>query len=134
MQSHSVQTAEAPVSFMAVLAVQNDAFRKAMASVEVDGALIEGEFYITPAVRDLPREILGRLLREVRTFDSYTPDDDPYGEHDFTTVKIDVDGETQTFFFKIDYYSDSSKTYGSDDPVDPTKTFRTGTLMLASDY
>ena len=68
-------------------------------------------------------------IRKVATFDDFTADNDPHGEHDFGS--FDLAGDK--FFWKIDYY-DPTLEFGSDDPADPTKTTRVLTLMLAAEY
>lgn len=62
-------------------------------------------------------------------FDAFSPDNDPYGEHDFGAVEI----AGQRVFCKIDYY-DTALEYGSPDPSDPAVTTRVLTVMLASEY
>jgi len=65
----------------------------------------------------------------VRAFETFTADNDPYGEHDFGS--FDLGGER--LFWKIDYY-DKDLRFGSNDPADPSVTRRVLTLMLASEY
>ncbi|MEQ8826157.1 MAG: DUF3768 domain-containing protein, partial [Parvibaculum sp.] len=62
-------------------------------------------------------------------FDDFTPDNDPHGEHDFGSVRIDENA----IFWKIDYY-DRSMEAGSPDPADPEVTTRVLTIMLADEY
>jgi len=70
------------------------------------------------------------LIREmVETFEDFTPDNDPHGEHDFDAFEHDG----RRVSWKIDYY-DKSLTNGSEDPADPRKTARVLTIMLASEY
>ena len=40
------------------------------------------------------------LLDQVRRYDAFTPNNDPYGEHDFGSITL----EGTTCFWKIDYY------------------------------
>ena len=68
-------------------------------------------------------------IRKVATFDDFSADNDPHGEHDFGS--FDLAGDK--FFWKIDYY-DPTLEFGSDDPADPSKTTRVLTLMLAAEY
>lgn len=67
--------------------------------------------------------------RAVQAFSAFTPDNDPYGEHDFGA--FDLGG--QRLFWKIDYY-DHDLRYGSDDPANPDITTRVLTIMMASEY
>lgn len=57
------------------------------------------------------------------------PENDPRGEHDFLSFQHC----NRTFFWKCDYYN-ADMDGGSEDPADPDKTIRVGTLMLAEDY
>ena len=100
----------------------NDAFRKTL-----DPAL--GSMMLTAGVNALPSDVRAMAIREVETFDAFTADNDPHGEHDFGS--FDLAGHK--FFFKLDYY-DPRLEFGSDDPADPAKTTRVLTLMLAEEY
>jgi hypothetical protein len=97
----------------------NDAFRKSMI----------GRVFMTAGVDALPTDVKAMVIRRVATFDDFTPDNDPYGEHDFGA--FDLAGHK--FFFKIDYY-DAAMEFGSEDPAEPSKTTRVLTIMLASEY
>lgn len=80
-------------------------------------------------VGSVPKVVRDMVLRTVASFDAFTPENDPHGEHDFGSFEID--GET--FNWKIDYY-DQNMEYGSEDPADPAKTTRVLTIMLAEEY
>lgn len=69
------------------------------------------------------------IMQAVRSFDMFTQDNDPYGEHDFGA--IDVAG--QRLFWKIVAY-DVDLEMGSPDPTDPAVTCRVMTIMLANEY
>ena len=58
--------------------------------------------------------------------DAFTPDNDPYGEHNFGSFEHNG----IRVFWKIDYY-DRNVEYGSEDPSDPAQTTRVLTIMLA---
>jgi hypothetical protein len=88
-----------------------------------------GKVMMTAAVDALPLDVKATVLQKVRSFNEFGADNDPHGEHDFGSFKID--GET--YFFKIDYYSPDMQG-GSEDPADPEKTTRVLTIMFASDY
>lgn len=98
----------------------NDRFRRTFTG---------GKVLLTPGIVELPDATRGMVVNKVRTFDSFTEDNDPHGEHDFGS--FDVDGEK--VFWKVDYY-DSKLEYGSENPADPNQTTRVLTIMLASEY
>ena len=88
-----------------------------------------GRLVTTATFASLPEATKAKVLETVRTFSTFTPDNDPYGEHDLAI--FEVDGER--FMFKIDYY-DAACVNGSEDPSDPSKTIRVMTVMLSEDY
>ena len=69
------------------------------------------------------------LLDQVRRFDAFTPDNDPYGEHDFGSIHH----AGQTVFWKFDGV-DVDLTMHSPDPSDPAVTTRVLTIMMADEY
>ncbi len=69
------------------------------------------------------------ILQAVRIYDDFSPDNDPYGEHDFGAFELGGD----TFFWKIDYYA-ADMIHGSPDASDPDVTTRVMTIMLRSEY
>jgi len=69
------------------------------------------------------------VLDQVRWYDAFTRDNDPYHEHDFGSFRY----AGETVFWKFDYY-DVDMTMHSPDPSDPTVTTRVLTIMLADDY
>ena len=69
------------------------------------------------------------MLEAVRSFDAFTPEDDPYEEHDYAAIVLD--GER--YLWKIDYF-DLSLQYRSPDPSDPAFTIRVMTIMRADEY
>jgi len=87
-----------------------------------------GRIVVTRGVGAIPREVANRALGVIQAFDEFTPNNDPYGEHDFGQVLI----EGHTIMWKIDYY-DANLEWGSPDPADDTVTCRVMTIMLASD-
>jgi len=97
----------------------NDQFRQLPKSVNVTRGVIElGD----AAVAHI-------LYSKVAGYDDFTPDNDPYGEHDFGAFEY----QGNKLFWKIDYY-DKTLTAGSEDPSMPSKTERVLTVMLASEY
>jgi hypothetical protein len=98
----------------------NDAFRKTFAG---------GKMVMSASVAALPEMVKASALVKVAEFKDFTPENDPHDEHDF----FSFEHCNRTFFWKCDYY-DKEMEGGSEDPADPDKTTRVGTLMLAEDY
>jgi len=88
---------------------------------------MEYRVIITAGVQAL--ENVDAILRQVQLFDAFTPNNDPYGEHDFGAIRY----QGQTIFWKIDYY-DLDLHMHSPDPSDDTVTARVLTIMLAEEY
>jgi hypothetical protein len=83
----------------------------------------------TSGIAALGEALLGQVARGVIEFDAFTPDNDPYSEHDFGSFEV----EGRTIFWKVDYY-DLDLTGGSPDPADESVTTRVLTIMLAEEY
>lgn len=88
-----------------------------------------GTVRVTAGVVNLPEEEHCAVLEAIRGFNDFKPENDPYGEHDFGSVKLN----NTLYYFKIDYY-DSSLMYASEDPSNPVITRRVLTIMLAEEY
>ena len=69
------------------------------------------------------------VLRQVQVFEAFTPDNDPYAEHDFGAIRY----QGQTIFWKINCY-DLDLHMHSPAPSDKTVTARVLTIMLAEEY
>ncbi len=95
-----------------------------------------GDVNITQGILHLPDFLMLPVIERVRTFDAFTPDNDPHDEHDFGAFTI----EGHKVFWKIDYYSLDAEgeldcdAGRSEDPSDPAKTARVLTIMLAEEY
>lgn len=98
----------------------NDQFRS---------TLLGGRVVLTHGLAALGADGIAGIMQAVRTFSNFTPDNDPYGEHDFGSCSWGL----HRIFWKIDYY-DAALEYGSPDPADPALTTRVLTVMLASEY
>lgn len=98
----------------------NDQLRKTLSG---------GRIVMTSGVDALEPSVKQQMLDRVRMFDAFNTDNDPHGEHDFGSFKIDGD----KLFWKIDYY-DAAMDAGSEDPSDPAQTTRVLTIMLAQEY
>lgn len=103
-----------------IIAELNDRFRQTFEG---------GKVVMTVGIANLRESTRYRIIEAIRTFDDFTPDNDPYGEHDFVNVEVDQ----ERVFAKIDYY-DLNLEFGSEDPADPEQTRRVLTIMLASEY
>jgi len=90
---------------------------------------IAGRVVQTSGISALALQDQSRIREMVETFEDFTPDSDPHGEHDFGAFEHNG----RRVFWKIDYY-DKSLTNGSEDPADPRQTARVLTIMLASEY
>lgn len=96
----------------------NDAFRKGFG---------DGQIMVTPRIAE--RRDVWEIVQQIRKYNSFNSENDPYCEGDFGSIKIDG----QTIFWKIDYYGKDLAS-GSPDPTDLSITLRVLTIMLASEY
>jgi len=88
-----------------------------------------GSVLVTSGLQDRGGAFVVKAVEAVRSFDTFSRDNDPWGEHDFGAV--DIEGEK--IFFKIDYYNPDC-TAGSENPANEGITHRVLTIMLASEY
>lgn len=86
-----------------------------------------GKVLITQGIQALSD--FDAIIGKVRSFDSFTEDNDPYQEHDFGAFTHNG----RKVFWKIGYY-DPSMEFGSADPSDDEKTVRVLKIMLAEEY
>lgn len=84
---------------------------------------------MTRAVAELEECEKREIIVALKAFDDFTPDNDPYGEHDFGSLEV---GEHK-LFWKIDYYSPDMRG-GSSDASDPKQTKRVLTIMFRDEY
>jgi Protein of unknown function (DUF3768) len=110
----------APLNKSDRIRVLNDNFRS---------TFVGGQVVMTQGVDALPIDTKARVLLAVQSFSNFTKDNDPHGEHDFGSFKV----EGETYFFKVDYYSLDMQA-GSEDPADPNVTTRVLTIMRADEY
>ena len=85
-----------------------------------------GQVFLTAGVHELPDMVKAAAIQRVATFDAFTEDNDPYGEHDLGS--FDLWG--RRFFWKIDLYEEPGVKDKSGEPV----VTRVLTIMLASEY
>ena len=98
----------------------NDNFRKTFTG---------GRVLLTAGIDSKPADDIANIMLLVQNFNDFTPDNDPYGEHDFAA--FDYKGDK--IFWKRDYY-DLDYCFMSENPADPTITNRVLTIMLAEEY
>ena len=107
-----------PDATTAKIAALNDHARRSFTGCRV--VITQG----VQALDDVPS-----VLDQVRRYSTFTPDNDPYGEHDFGSLRY----LGETVFWKFDYL-DVDLTMHSPDPSDPAVTTRVLTIMLAEEY
>ncbi|WP_298362546.1 DUF3768 domain-containing protein [uncultured Litoreibacter sp.] len=103
----------------------NDRFRSGAPEVPGQTVMTRGLAGLLEETSTAPED----LMYQVRSFDAFTADNDPHGEHDFGAFEF----LGEKCFWKIDYYDPTLK-WGSEDPSDVSKTARVLTIMLASEY
>ncbi len=74
------------------IAALNDLCRTAMG--------IAGRLFQTDGITALPQEEQSAIREKVQTYDTFTPDNDPYKERDFGAFEHNGN----RIFWKIDYY------------------------------
>jgi Protein of unknown function (DUF3768) len=92
-------------------------------------SLTEGVLVMTKGIIALGATRQLAVLSAIAAFDAFSPENDPYGEHDFGAFTV----EGERILFKIDYL-DRALTGHSPDPADPTVTTRVLTVMLGEEY
>jgi len=92
-------------------------------------SLMDCRVVITQGIQSLGDAAMADILQAVQSFDAFTEDNDPDGEHDFGKITY----ESHDVFSKWDYY-DLDFSMHSADPTDTTVTARVLTIMLAEEY
>ena len=88
-----------------------------------------GKTLLTRGVIDLDPEVAAVVLKAVKAFEDFGPDNDPWDEHDCASLEA----AGVRVIWKIDYYERSGRIH-SPDPADPKVTLRVLTVMLADEY
>ena len=112
-----------------VITQHNDMFRTSFGKCEG----LKGQIVQTQGVAALG-PIAGMIIAaKIMQYDSFTEDNDPYGEHDFGSVIIHEGGDPITIWWKIDLY-DANYEHGAEDPEDTERTARLMTILLPSEH
>lgn len=88
-----------------------------------------GIVLMTNGIAALGLERVNAVFAAIAQFDTFTPDNDPWGEHDCASLKVDG----IRILWKIDYY-DRDRQFHSPDPSDPKVTVRVLTVMRSDEY
>lgn len=89
-----------------------------------------GWTYLSRGVAALPIARKDAVIRAVRRFDAFTPDNDPHGEHDCANLSSGDD----RILWRIDYHPRDRTGQIEPDPADPGTTLRVMTIMLVEEY
>jgi hypothetical protein len=106
---------------------RTEAIRKLNDDLRIRGT--GGRTMVTAGVAALGHEAVKSITQAVAAFDGFDASNDPYGEHDFGQVRVQV----EVVFFKVDYY-DKAVCLHSPDPADASVTERVMTIMLSREY
>ena len=107
------------------IAVLNDALRQDPDTGE------HGRIMMTRGVSEFGIPFTVLALAKLKSFDIFTKDNDPYGEHDFGSFEVDA----HKLFWKIDYFEKGSGLMaGAEAPDNPATTNRILTIMSAEEY
>jgi len=90
---------------------------------------IGGIIQMTDGIAGLDLSTINEVFGAIAAFDSFTPENDPHGEHDcaiLTVAGVEV-------MWKIDCF-DRSRRFLSPDPADSRVTVRVLTVMRADEY
>ena len=122
-------TPETPTPDAVKIAEQNDRFRTTWGA----DFTVPGQIVMTRGVADLSSAAKAIIMQRVQGFDTFTEDNDPYGDHSFGAFDVEMTGDNHRIFWKIDLY-DTDYAMGSDDPANLSVTRRVLTILHASEY
>ncbi|GFE67231.1 DUF3768 domain-containing protein [Litoreibacter roseus] len=114
-----------------VIAVQNDSFRRFACLGETPNEPIQGRMVVTQSMCEAGDGFVSEAVQAVGSFNTFEPENDPSGWHDFGSVTI----RGETVFWKIDLYeADSDFRFGAEAPDNLATTMRVLTIMMARDW
>lgn len=116
---------------MKLIASQNDQFRREVLAnlrhAEAASSQISGKAVLSPGVEALPDAIRDLAVFQTATFETFTADYDPNGEHDFGCFLL----EDHIVYWQIQYLDRDGKCHSRP----PTNiSSRLMTIMLADEY
>ncbi|WP_342075119.1 DUF3768 domain-containing protein [Yoonia sp. SS1-5] len=112
----------------ALIARQNDIFRMSLGSDKS----VPGRVVRTASLSVFGAYGILAIMRRVSAHADFTPDNDPYGHHDYGSFDIDLCAPPQKICWRIDLY-DQDYRWGSEAPTDLSQTRRVLTVMLPQD-
>ena len=91
---------------------------------------------LTAGVHNLLPDDKARVLLAVKSYNNFTPDNDPHGEHEFGVIELEG---IQKVFWKIDYFEDESMEFDANSTFgeaesDFINAYRLLTILLADEY
>ncbi|MEO0399631.1 MAG: DUF3768 domain-containing protein [Pseudomonadota bacterium] len=110
------------------IALQNDLFRMSVGMPIISPFDATGTVVVTREIASLSYSEQAKIINAVRCFDTFTLENDPWGEHDFG--RIELPG-LNPVLWKIDIYDSSKMRFASPAPEDPNASFRVLTIMFA---
>ena len=114
-----------------LIAAQNDAFRRFACLGVAPDQPIQGRLHVTRSLMEAGDGFMAEAVKATGDFDTFAPENDPVGWHDFGAVTI----RGETVFWKLDLYeADSDFRYGAETPDNPETTMRVLTIMMAYDW
>jgi len=88
-----------------------------------------GWTFLSAGVAALPISTKDAIIRAVRLFRDFTPNNDPYGEHDCAALTVGK----HRIIWKIDYHLRAGRHGVDPDAADPRTVRRLMTIMLAEE-
>ena len=128
---HHIDPAEPPTPDAGLIAAQNDAFRRFACLGVAPEQPIQGRLFVTRSLIEAGDGFVTEAVQTTGAFDTFAPENDPAGWHDFGAVTI----RGETVFWKLDLYeADSDFRFGAEAPDNPETTIRVLTIMMAHDW
>ncbi|KEJ94267.1 Protein of unknown function [Pseudosulfitobacter pseudonitzschiae] len=114
-----------------IICAQNDAFRRFACLGIAPDQPIQGRMHVTQSLVAAGDDFMAEAVKATGEFDSFEPENDPEGWHDFGSVTI----RGETVFWKLDLYeADSDFRYAAETPDNPQTTMLVLTIMMARDW